>query len=97
MAKVVGVTEARANLKEILDTVREGEACILARGSRPEAVLIPYEDFLRLEEAKRGDWNRRFDAAVKRSHAIFTDWLKKQGVRAKKLKEVDLERIVRDA
>lgn len=97
MAKVVGVTEARANLKEILDTVKEGEACILARGSRPEAVLIPYEDFLRLEEAKRGDWNRRFDAAVKRSHGLFKEWLRKQGVRAKRRKEANLERIVRDA
>jgi prevent-host-death family protein len=97
MAKVVGVTEARASFKAILDAVKEGEACILARGSRPEAVLIPYEDFVRLEEAKRRDWDRRFNAAVKRSHALFKEWLRKRGIRLDRLKEADLERIVRDA
>jgi len=48
-------------------------------------------------EPKRRDWNRRFNAAVKRSHILFKGWLRKQGIRAGRLKEADLERIVRDA
>lgn len=48
-------------------------------------------------EAKWRDWDRRFNAAVKRSHALFKEWLRKKGIRAERLKEADLERIVRGA
>ena len=34
---------------------------ILTRGSRPEAALIPYEDYLRLQELKESDVLARFD------------------------------------
>lgn len=47
-------------------------------------------------KAKRRGWNRRFDAAVKQSHVLFKEWLRKRGIRPDKVDEADLERIVRN-
>lgn len=98
MSKVIGVTEVRSRLKSILDeVVKQKESFILARGSKPEAVIIPYEDYLSFEERSRRLWNEHFDAALKKSQALFTKWLRKRGYDPDKLTEEEIERIIRSA
>jgi hypothetical protein len=41
--------------------VRKKTLVILTRGSRPEAVLISYEDFLRFQEIQENEVLSRFD------------------------------------
>jgi prevent-host-death family protein len=41
--------------------VRKRTPLILTRGSRPEAVLIPYEDYLRFQQMQESEVLRRFD------------------------------------
>ena len=98
MGKVIGVTEARAKLKSIIDEVKEeGESFILARGSKPEAVIIPYEKYLIDEKRSQQQWNERFDAAIKKSHVFFKEWLRSRGYEPEKLSEGEVEKIIKNA
>ena len=98
MGKVIGVTEARAKLKSIIDEVKEeGESFILARGSKPEAAIIPYEKYLIDEKRRQQDWNDRFDTAIKKSQAFFKEWLRSRGYEPEKLSEEEVEKIIKNA
>jgi len=46
MDKIIGVTDLQRNFRNVLDDVVEQKASyILTRGSRPEAVLISYDQY----------------------------------------------------
>jgi len=62
MQKIVGVTELQRRFRSIFDeVVRKKTPVILTRGSRPEAVLISYEDFQRFQEIQESEVLSRFD------------------------------------
>ncbi len=51
--KYIGVTDLQRRFRTVLDeVVQKGVPYVLARNSRPEAVMIPYGDFVRLQEAQ---------------------------------------------
>jgi len=65
--KIVGVTELQRRFRKIFDQVaKKNTPIILTRGSRPEAALISYEDYLRLQELKESDVLARFDQVMDR-------------------------------
>jgi prevent-host-death family protein len=65
--RIVGVTELQRQFRKFFDQVaKQNTPIILTRGSRPEAALIPYEDYLRLQEMKESDVLARFDQVVDR-------------------------------
>lgn len=67
MQKIIGVTELQRRFRSVFDqVVFEQIPYILTRGSRPEAVLIPYEDFLRYQELEEEQVLARFDRLVTR-------------------------------
>jgi prevent-host-death family protein len=67
MEKIIGVTELQRRFRSIFDEVtKENIPYVLTRGSRPEAALIPYEEFLRFQELKEQDVLARFDELVAR-------------------------------
>jgi prevent-host-death family protein len=48
MQKIVGETELQRRFRSFFEeVVSKHIPLVLTRGSRPEAVLIPYEDYLR--------------------------------------------------
>jgi len=60
--KIIGVTELQRRFRQFFDQVaKKNTPIILTRGSRPEAALIPYEDYLRLQELKESEVLARFD------------------------------------
>ena len=62
MQKIVGVTELQRRFRAIFDeVVRKNMSVVLTRGSRPEAVLISYEDFQRFQEIQEREVLARFD------------------------------------
>jgi prevent-host-death family protein len=70
MNKIVGVTELQRNFKHIFDEVtQEKSAHILTRKSRPEAVLMPYEEYLRLTQLSDSEVTSRFTRILARMHA----------------------------
>lgn len=51
MTRVIGVTDLQRRFRPIFDEVaHNGQTYILTRGSRPEAAMIPYDDFVRLQQ-----------------------------------------------
>jgi prevent-host-death family protein len=67
MQHIIGVTELQRRFRLILDkVVQERVPYILTRGSRPEAVLLAYEDFLRFQEWQEHGARARFDRLLER-------------------------------
>lgn len=77
MDRIIGVTELQRRFRSIFDEVTKRRVpYILTRGSRPEAVMIPYEqytEFVRLDEAGVME---RFERLLKRmsaANAVYTE------------------------
>ena len=67
MQRIIGVTELQRRFRSVFDeVVKQHIPYILTRGSRPEAALIPYEDFIRYQELDEKDVLARFDHLVAR-------------------------------
>jgi len=77
MQKIIGVTELQRRFRAIFDeVVRKKTPVVLTRGSRPEAVLISYQDYLRFQEIQEKEVLARFDQVWDRlaeSNAIYSD------------------------
>jgi prevent-host-death family protein len=56
MQLIVGVTELQRRFRSFFDqVVGKRSQIILTRGSRPEAVLIPYEDYVRFQQMQESE------------------------------------------
>jgi prevent-host-death family protein len=70
MNKIIGVTELQRSFRAVFDEVaRKRMPYILTRGSRPEAALIPYEEYLRFQQFQEKDILGRFDRLIERMAA----------------------------
>jgi len=67
MHKIIGVTELQRRFRSVFDQVaKENIPYVLTRGSRPEAALIPYEEFIRFQGLQEQEVLARFDQLVAR-------------------------------
>ena len=77
MQKIIGVTELQRRFRPFFeDVVRKRMPLVLTRGSRPEAVLIPYDDYLRFQQMQEGEVLAHFDQVWNRLaevNAVFND------------------------
>jgi prevent-host-death family protein len=77
MDKIIGVTELQRNFRNVLDDVVEQKASyILTRGSRPEAVLISYDQYRHFVAGNSDDVLSRIErllARMVRQNAPHTD------------------------
>lgn len=70
MQKIIGVTEIQRRFRSVFDDVVSMHVpYVLTRNSRPEAVLISYEEFLRYQELEESQVLLRFDKLVNRMAA----------------------------
>ncbi len=77
MQNIIGVTELQRKFRSYFeDVTRKHTPLILTRGSRPEAVLIPYEDYLRFQQLQESEVLARFNQVWDRLaevNAAFSD------------------------
>jgi prevent-host-death family protein len=67
MQKVIGVTELQRRFRSVFDEVAETNVpYVLTRGSRPEAALISYEEFLRFQALQEKEVLDQYDRLVAR-------------------------------
>jgi prevent-host-death family protein len=67
MNRIIGVTELQRRFRSVFDdVVKRGIPYVLTRGSRAEAVIIPYDDYERFQEFQERDVLDRFDRLVSR-------------------------------
>ena len=70
MSKIIGVTDLQRRFRKTFDEVAEDHVpYILTRGSRPEAALIPYEQYQKLVQAEETGVLRKFDDFLARMTA----------------------------
>ena len=77
MQKIIGTTDMQRNFRAVFDeVVKDRVPYVLTRGSRPEAVLIPYTDYLRDQQLQERDVLKRVDALLARlaeQNAVFDE------------------------
>jgi prevent-host-death family protein len=77
MQQIIGVTELQRQFRSFFDeVVRKRTPLVLTRGSRPEAVLISYDDYLRFQQMQEGEVLAHFDQVWNRLaevNASFSD------------------------
>ncbi len=74
MHKIIGVTELQRRFRSVFDEVANRRVpYVLTRGSRPEAVLIPYAEFVRYQELQEAEVLTRFDVLRARLAAQNVD------------------------
>lgn len=62
MQQIIGVTELQRKFRSFFEgVVSKRTPLVLTRGSRPEAVLIPYEDYFRFQQMQESEVLARFD------------------------------------
>ncbi len=67
MDQIIGVTELQRRFRAVFDDVTKNHILyILMRGSKPQAVLIPYEEYMKYKKFSDEEANRKFDAMQKR-------------------------------
>lgn len=95
MEKIIGITEARTKIKKIIDSISDkDEDFIITRDSKPEAVLISYNNYLKAKELMEENWKYRFEKALNESHELSKKWLIEKGYDFDKLSEEDIARII---
>lgn len=71
MNRIVGVTELQRNFRSIFDqVVKHHVPYVLTRGSRPEAVLLPYEHYVKLVQADESGVLKRLDDLLARMEVV---------------------------
>ncbi len=71
MNKIIGVTELQRHFRSVFDDVADRHIpYVLTRGSRPEAVLVPYEQYLRFAQADEAGVLKRFDNLLARMATV---------------------------
>ncbi len=77
MDKIIGVTELQRRFRDVFDdVVKRHTPYILTRGSRPEAVLISYDQYRRFVQADAAGVLSRFQEAQARmaqANARYSD------------------------
>jgi len=77
MDRIIGVTELQRKFRAVFDeVVRRHIPYILTRGSRPEAVILPYDKYLKFVRADESGVLDRLDRALARMadlNAKFSD------------------------
>lgn len=77
MERIIGVAELQRKFRAVFDeVVRRHIPYILTRGSRPEAVILPYDKYLKFVRADESGVLDRLDRALARMadlNAKFSD------------------------
>jgi prevent-host-death family protein len=75
MNKIIGVTELQRKFHTVFEeVVRQHVPYILTRGSRPEAVLISYEQYVKFVQADETGVLDRVDRALARMADLNADY-----------------------
>jgi len=75
MQRIIGVTELQRQFRLFFDeVVRKRTPLVLTRGSRPEAVLISYDDYLRFQQMQESEVLGQFDKVWNRLAKVNADF-----------------------
>lgn len=77
MLSLVNFTWARNNLSRLInEVVEKKKTFVLIRGSTPQAVIIPYDEYQKMEE----EWQKEVAELMRKGRKIFKKWLVKNKI-----------------
>ena len=75
MNKIIGVTELQRQFKAVFDEVAKKHIpYVLTRGSRPEVVMIPYEQYQKFIQVDEAEVLVRFERLQKRMEEVNREY-----------------------
>jgi prevent-host-death family protein len=75
MQQIIGVTELQRKFRSFFDeVVRKHTPLVLTRGSRPEAVLISYDDYMRFQQMQESEVLAQFERVWNRLAKVNADF-----------------------
>jgi prevent-host-death family protein len=82
MQKQIDVAELGRRAAEVVDeVVRRQESYIVARDGEPEAVLVPYIEFLRWQRASGESADEHFEGVIERLGRLNAHWSEEEVAR----------------
>ena len=98
MQQIMNITQTRNSLSKVVsDVAKQKKQVVIIRDSMPEAVLIPYEDYLASAKDKDLLWQARFNRLLTQGKQTFKIWAKKNKVNISKLKEEEIYDLIKKA
>lgn len=95
MQRIISITDVRNNVSRIVsDVAQTKRKVVIVRDSIPEAVLIPYQEFLTQEQEREKLWQMRFARLLKTGKNTFKKWAAKRKINVDKLTEEEMYEIV---
>lgn len=97
MDQIIGITNARNNIKEIVDTISDkDETYIVTRDSVPEAVIISYKKYIENKKLINQMNELIYEKSVKKSRLQFKEWLTQKGYDIEKLSEEEIGDMIKN-
>ncbi|MFA5015674.1 MAG: type II toxin-antitoxin system Phd/YefM family antitoxin [Actinomycetota bacterium] len=97
MDHIIGITNARNNIKEIVDTISDkDETYIVTRDSVPEAVIISYRKYIENKKLLNQMNELIYEKSVKKSRLQFKEWLVQKGYDIEKLSEEEIGDMIKN-
>ena len=97
MDQIIGITNARNNIKEIIDTISDkDETYIVTRDSAPEAVIISYKKYIENKMLLNQMNELIYEKSVKKSRLQFKEWLTQKGYDIEKLSEEEIGDMIKN-
>ena len=97
MDQIIGITNARNNIKEIVDTISDkDETYIVTRDSVPEAVIISYKKYIENKKLLNQMNELIYEKSVKKSRLQFKEWLTQKGYDIEKLSEEEIGDMIKN-
>jgi len=97
MEHIIGITKARNNIKEIIDSIMDNnEKYIVTRDANPEAVIISYSDYLKHKEVLKQFIELQNESARENSKDRIKEWLSGFGVKTDIIPEEEIIKMLKD-
>ena len=95
MQQIVNITDARNDLSNLVSSVSQNKKpVVIIRDSKPEAVLVSYQEFIESEEEKKKLWDQTFEKLQKEGKKAFRAWAKKRNIDVNKLTEEEVYELI---
>ena len=91
MQQIINITQARNNLSALVSRIaKDKKNVVIVRDSMPEAVLVPYREFVKNEADKEKLWKLEFEKLLSEGKKSFRVWAKKKNIDVDKLTEEEV-------
>jgi prevent-host-death family protein len=97
MEHIIGITNARNNIKEIVDAISDkNDTYIVTRGCVPEAVIISYKRHMEYKKLLDIVEELKYEKSIKKSQLQFKEWLDQKGFDTSRISEEEIGDMIKN-